>query len=74
MVGEDDYEFNPYESKFISQTGYKELKLEEYEIDLIQKEIEKEKEKRKKAAQTSVKDREVIIYKTGDVEPSGTSH
>lgn len=74
IIEEDDYEFNPYESKFISQTGYKEFGLNEYRVDSIQEEIEREKEKREKAARTPVTDREIIIYKTGDIEPSSILH
>ena len=62
-IGREEYDFDPYKPRVTTLTGYKELKSEEYQVDPIQKEIEAEKEKRKLAAQTPIKDREIKVFK-----------
>lgn len=66
---DSNYEFNAFESKTITLTGFKKQDLTEYQEDLTQKEIDMELEKRRLAALTPVKNREIIIYKAGEIEP-----
>jgi len=56
-------DFNPYEPVSTSVEDQKQIQSEEYQVDFIQKGIEAEKEKRRKAALTEIKDRELKIFK-----------
>jgi len=62
-IEKSEYQFDPYKPLVSSLTGFKDPKIPDYEVDPIQKEIELEKEKRKKAAAAPITDREIKVFK-----------
>jgi hypothetical protein len=56
-------DLDPYESVSAGVIDQEQMHSEEYQIDFMQKAIEAEKEKRRKAALTEIKDRELRIFR-----------
>lgn len=62
MVAKAEFAFDPFRPSVTTLTGFKDTKSEEYEADLLQKAIDAEKDKRKKAATTQISDREYKVF------------